>query len=168
MLGKAHLAFITSNYPSHSSISLIQNFRTSDTRRERSILFSLYLLYGETILFFRVWYLTIFIVVPCVKIVKNLSLYYPIYILSTSCLHTIYTPIRNVSKRGRGSFSRNERIKEIENANSPTFPRFKKKRTIMKIVLYWKALLQCKVNITVLDDRIEKCGMWCYIMGKIS
>ena len=85
----------------------------------------------------------IFIVVPCVKIVKNLSLYYPIYILSTSCLHT-HTPIRNVFKRGRGSFSRNERMKEIENANSPTFPRFKKKRTIIKIVLYLKALLSMR------------------------
>ena len=161
MLGKAHLAFITSNYPSHSSISLIQNFRTSDTRMERSIPFSLYLLYGETKLFFRDWYLTIFIVVPCVKIVKNLSVYYPIYILSTSCIH-------QYEMFSRGVVARFREMKEIENANSPTFPRFKKKRTIMKIVLYWKALLQCKVNITVLDDRIETCGMWCYIMGKIS
>ena len=85
----------------------------------------------------------IFIVVPCVKIVKKIFLY---IIPFTFCQHPVFihTPIRNVFKRGRGSFSRNERMKEIENANSPTFPRFKKKRTVIKIVLYLKALLSMR------------------------
>ena len=64
----------------------------------------------------------IFIVVPCVKIVKNLSLYYPIYILSTSCLHT-HTNTKCFQEGSWLVFEKwkNERNRECQFPNFSTF-----------------------------------------------
>ena len=129
MPGKVHLASTTLNYLAHSSTFPIQYFVTWESWKHYSA-FNVCFKRKEKTVFF-VYCFSIFIIVPCVKIVKNLFLYYAIYILSTSCLH-IEAPIRNVFKEGSWLDFENRKNKRNWECQFPNFSTFQKEMNVYK------------------------------------